>query len=131
MLQQIDQQQAEKAAQANQQAPAPDLVGAEKVKGEVKMKVEGAKMQQEGQIKSAEIQQKGQLESQQLQMKTESEMLREMMLDDRERDKQDADFAVQSKKVELDDATAREVGLKQAAARPGPGTNGSKPRSVQ
>jgi len=95
------------------------------------MKVEGAKMQQQGQLKAAEIQQKGQLETQQLSMKTESEMLREMMMDDRERDKQDADFAVASQKVQLDDATKREVGLKQAMQRPGPGANGSKPRSVQ
>jgi len=124
VLAQLDQQQAQKQAQAAQGTPAPDLVGAEKVKGEVKMKVEGAKMQQQGQLKTAELQQKGNIENQQLQMKTESEMLREMMADDRERDKTAGDYAVAAQKVQLDDATKRQVAIEQAKARPVPGANG-------
>jgi hypothetical protein len=124
VLQQLDQQQAEKAAQANQGTPAPDLVGAEKVKGEVKMKVSAAELQQKGQLKSAEIAQKGQQEAQQLKTTTESELLREMMADDRERDKQAGDYAVAAQKVQLDDATKRQVAIEQAQARPMPGANG-------
>jgi hypothetical protein len=131
VLQQIDQAQQQAAAAAQQQTQAPDVVGAAKVKGEVDLKVKSAELQQTGQIKSAEIAQKGQQETQQLQMKTESEMLREMMKDDRERDKQAGDYAVNAQKVSLDDATKRQVAIEQAKARPMPGANGAKPRSVQ
>jgi hypothetical protein len=64
-------------------------------------------------------------------MKTESEMLREMMKDDRERDKTAGDYAVNAQKVQLDDATKRQVAIEQARNRPVPGANGAKPRSVQ
>jgi len=131
ILAQIDQQQAQEAAEAQQGPAAPDLVGAAKVKGEVDMQINQAKLQQEGQIKSAEIAQKGQLESSQLQMKTESEMLREMMMDDRERDKTAGDYAVNAQKVQLDDATKRQVAMEQARNRPMPGANGGKPNGSQ
>lgn len=127
ILAQLDQQQAQKAQAQQQQPQAPDVVGAAKVKGEVEMKVQGAKLAQEGQLRAAEIQQKGQLEGQQQQAKLASEMLVETMKDDRERDKQAGDYAVKAKQAELDDATKREVAMQQAMARPMPGANGVKP----
>jgi hypothetical protein len=127
MLQQLDKQQQDAAAASQKQTQAPDVVGAAKVKGEVDMKINEAKLTQEGQIKSAEIAQKGQLEGGQQQSKIESEMLREMMKDDRERDKQAGDYAVNAQKVSLDDATKREVAIEQARNRPMPGANGAKP----
>lgn len=117
-LQQIDQQRAEAAAKANQQPdPTAGLVEAEKIKGQVKIQVEGAKLQQQGVLKSAELQQKGKIESEQLQMRTAADMQKSIMDDDRERDKQAADFAIQSEKVQLDDATKLAVGMEQAKQR--------------
>ena len=50
-----------------------------------------------------------------------------MMKDDRERDKQSGDYAVAAKKVELDDATKRQVAIEQAAQRAMPGAAKPKP----
>jgi len=126
VLQQLDQQQ-QQAAAAQQQPQAPDVVGAAKAKGEVDLKIKTAELQQEGQIKTAELQQKGQIEGQQLQTKLESEMIKTVMDDDRARDKQAGDYAVNAQKVQLDDATKRQVAIEQARQRPVPGQNGAKP----
>jgi lysophospholipase L1-like esterase len=137
MLAQIDQQQAQKAQAANQQPGAPDVVGAAKAKAEADIQINQAKLGQEAQIKSAEIDQKGKLETatliqkgqitdKQLQAKLESDLLTSMLDDDRDRDKQAADFAVQSKKVELDNATKQQVAKEQAKQRSYPGNGSAK-----
>lgn len=117
-LQQIDQQRAQ-AAQAAQQQPDPTqgLVAAEKIKGQVKMQVEGSKMQQQSQLKLVELQQKDKAESQRLATKTTTDVALARMEDDRQRDKQDADFAVAAVKAGLDAGTKRQVAAQQAKVR--------------
>jgi len=50
-------------------------------------------------------------------------------MDDRERDKTAGDYAVASQKVQLDDATKRQVAIEQAKARPAPGQAPRQPRT--
>jgi len=130
VLQQMDQAKAEAMKQEKQTQPDPTqaIVEAEKIKGQVKMQVEGAKLQQEGKLKSAELIQKGQIESRQLQTKVAADMQKHMMdmelerskaiqEDDRQRDKQDQDYAVAAEKVKLDAKTKVQVAKQVAAKR--------------
>lgn len=121
MLQKIDADQAAKAAAANQGPPAPDLVGAEKIKTAGQIQINREKLQQQGTIKAAEITQKGEIEGKQLEVNNSTDVLIEMMKDDRERDAQEQDYAVAAKKVELDNETKRHVAAENAKARPAPG----------
>jgi len=130
MLQQMDQAKAEAMKQEKQTAPDPTqaIIEAEKIKGQVKIQTEGAKLKQQGQLKSAELIQKGQIESKQLQIRSTADMQKHLMdnqlerdkavqEDDRQRDKQDMDYAVAAKKVELDAKTKLQVAKQTAAKR--------------
>jgi hypothetical protein len=141
MLQQMDKSKAEAMAKEKQTQPDPTqaIIEAEKIKGDVKMKTEGAKLQQQGKLKLVELQQKGEIESRQLQIRSTADMQKHLMdnqlardkqaqdtnlaaykarqEDDRQRDKQDQDYAVAAKKVELDAKTKVQVAKQTAAKR--------------
>lgn len=129
-LMDIDQKMGEAAAAAakSQQTAAPDVVGAAKIKGQVDMEINKAKLAQEGQLKTAAEDQKGQIEVAQLKVKQQGDLRKlatdnkvkmqiELLKDDRERDAQDQDYAVAAKKVDLEAETKKEVAKTVAAKR--------------
>jgi enoyl reductase-like protein len=127
-LQQFQQQQAEQAAQAAQQqaAPAPDVVGAAKVKAEADLQMTQAKLTLEQQKVMATLQAKMQGEMQQLQIKMQQEMFLELARIDQQRDAANQQFATDAIQVGMDSHTAQLVARENASNQIGP--NGSKPK---
>lgn len=137
-LQAFDQQKQQQAAQAaqGQQPPAPDLVGAAKVKAEADVMINDKKIQsqtaadmQKMQAESAKtiatLQQQHALEMQkmvteqqnlmtQLSTKSNTDLTIAKWSDDQKRDAANQQFAVDAYKVQLDDATARAVAKENA-----------------
>lgn len=128
ILMDLDKKMGEAAAAANQAPPAPDLVGAEKIKGQVAMQINQAKLQQEGSLKTASERQKGLIEVGKLKVKQQGDVQRltveartkmqlALLEDDRLRDAQDQDYAVAAEKVAMDAETKAEVAQITAETR--------------
>jgi hypothetical protein len=121
-LAQLDKMRQEAQAQAaqSQQPPVPDVKGAAEIKAKADMQINNAKLHQEYALKSTENAQKGKIEIATLKVKQDGDMTRlsaetrlsmqkALMEDDRLRDEADMKYAVDAKKVMLDDKTKREV----------------------
>jgi hypothetical protein len=142
VINQLDQQQKQMAAQASQNPPPPDLVGAAKVKAQSDMQINQAKiaaqtqgdiqkmqaeqqmkfadMQKETQKTIAEMQQKHQLEMTSLR----SEMITKMTIAgwqvDQKRDEANQKFATDAAKAQLDAQTKVDVARENATNQVGP-----------
>ena len=122
--QQMEQKNAEAAK--SQQPSAPDLVGAAKVKAESDIQVNQAKimaqqqadimkMQKEQQELIATMQQKHELDMTAMRADMQTKLTIAGWSDDQKRDAANQKFAVDSKKVELDNETKRQVARENAS----------------
>jgi hypothetical protein len=129
-LAQLDQQRQQAQAQAaqSQQPPVPDVKGAAEIKAKADMAINNAKLQQEFALKTKENDQKGKIDIATLKVKqdgdmtrlsaeTRLEMQKALMEDDRQRDEADMKYAVDAKKVMLDDETKRKVAIETNKTR--------------
>lgn len=125
-LQQLDQQQKQMAAQAAQGPPAPDLVGAAKVKAESDIQVnqakimaqqqsDMAKMQAEQGKTIAEMQQKHELDMTSMRAEMQTKLTIAGWSDDQKRDAANQKYAVDAHKANLDAETQRQVAKENAS----------------
>jgi hypothetical protein len=141
IVQQVDQQQKQAAAAANQNPPPPDLVGAAKVKAQSDMQINDAKikaqtqadiqkmqaemtqhftqMQKEQQQTLATLSQKHDMEMASLRAEMTTKLTIAAWSDDQKRDAANQQYAVDAKKVALDNETKLQVARENASNQVG------------
>lgn len=141
VVKQLDQEQKQAAAQQNQTPPPPDLVGAAKVKAQSDMQVNQAKIQAQAEAdmkkmqaemmqhftqmkkeqdqKMAELVQKHDLEMTSLKAEMTTKLTIAAWSDDQKRDAANQQYAVDAKKVALDNETKLQVARENASNQVG------------
>jgi hypothetical protein len=141
VVKQVDDQQKQAAAAANQNPPPPDLVGAAKVKAQADTMINDAKikaqtnadiqkmqaemaqhftqMKKEQEQTLATLMQKHTLEMTSLKAEMTTKLAIAAWADDQKRDEANQKFAVDSKKVELDNQTKLQVAKENASNQVG------------